>query len=422
MLRIAFQCVLVWLMMFGSIEMRAEIPVEVEKFYPETMNAAPPLPADLSHQAIGCQQLRSRQPRTYRTSHETDYSTPEWQQRITADWQFFSASADLGRMVLIDFAHSSDHSIAYRYLGNHDQHDQLYEPWSSSKIFAYTGALAKLRAQGVGARSHIGNVSIADLITSINSYQATGNAPADSNAIATFFANIAGRDALTALFHNEWLMLDNQDVRFRGAYGPTAYEPTSTQWADDQQTAKLSAYKRAIDDPGYQSYRCKDCGLTGNKPMTALAQAEWLKRLATHNRETSTQHPELTADDIQVLFYGENGRGGMMAGISQMLHNALAIAMEPHSDDAAVDVLNRNTQGQWRVFQKIGWGPSETRGAGENVVLAHVCLPHFQGGREFTLAAQTAVPGNGDIFVTYAGIKMQQLLTRSLSELFTVEH
>ena len=155
--------------------------------------------------------------------------------------------------------------------------------------------------------------------------------------------------------------------------------------------------------------------------MTAFAQAEWQKRLATHDRVLETRHPGLMHEDIQTLFYGADGKGGMMAGISQMLHNALAAAIEPNSNDLPVDILNRNTQGQWRVFQKIGWGPSETRGAGENVVLAHVCLPHYRGGREFTLAAQTAQNGNGDIFVNYAGLKMQNLLTRSFIELLAVQ-
>jgi hypothetical protein len=52
------------------------------------------------------------------------------------------------------------------------------------------------------------------------------------------------------------------------------------------------------------------------------------------------------------------------------------------------------------------------------VVLAHVSLPYFQGGIEFTLAAQTATPENDDIYINYAGIKMQFLLTQSMFELF----
>jgi hypothetical protein len=47
---------------------------------------------------------------------------------------------------------------------------------------------------------------------------------------------------------------------------------------------------------------------------------------------------------------------------------------------------------------------------GENVVLAHVCLPEYQGGREFTISAQTAYPGDEELSVHYAGLKTQLLL------------
>jgi hypothetical protein len=52
------------------------------------------------------------------------------------------------------------------------------------------------------------------------------------------------------------------------------------------------------------------------------------------------------------------------------------------------------------------------------VVLAHVCLPHFQGGREFTLAAQVAVPEANENKLSLAGKKMQALLQTSLSQYF----
>ncbi|MBT0585937.1 hypothetical protein [Alteromonas oceanisediminis] len=392
------------------------VPTEVSDFYPSTMNAEPYLPADLASRELGCLALSASDSR-YRSSQAVDYSASGWEEQISAEWDHLSAPEDNGRITIIDFRQADNRELTYRYLANANSQNELYEPWSSSKIFAYTGAIATLRQQGVGATSKIGNVSVADLITSINSYSPTGNAPDDSNAIATYFANIAGRDFLTRLFHDDWLKLSNPDVRFRGAYGPIAFVPSQPDWKDGQQSVIPSLYVNAGDDPGYQSYRCDDCDLTGNKPMTTLAQAEWLKRLAAHTRDAATQHPHLTAQDIQILFYGSTGRGGMMAGISRMLPNALAAVLEPNSTRSPKAILDQATQGQWRIFQKIGWGPSETRMAGENVVLAHVCLPHFQGGREFTIAAQAAQSGYGDEFVNYAGMKMQDLLTRSLGEL-----
>ncbi|WP_240615638.1 hypothetical protein [Alteromonas facilis] len=387
-----------------------------DKFYHKVMNAAPYVPADLSVHSLSCKIGIRKDKQHYRSANTIDYSKAQWSERVAADWHYLDSANELGRIAIIDFALNSKQELAYRYLAN-ARHNELYEPWSSSKIFAYAGAIATLRQSGIGATSHIGDVSVADLITSIHSYRPTHKAPDDSNAIATFFANIAGRDYLTALFHDQWLRMDDTNVRFRGAYGLEAYKPTAKRWVDGAYSVPLNGFKRASDDPGYQSYLCSKCGKTGNKPMSALAQAEWLKRLASHTRVTATQQPYLKENDVSILFYGDDGRGGMMAGISTMLADAIAIAIDPSNQKTSKEVLDQATNGQWRIFQKIGWGPSETRGAGETVVLAHVCLPEFDGGREFTLAAQTAQSGTGDEFVGYAGIKMQHLLNQSIRRL-----
>ena len=82
------------------------------------------------------------------------------------------------------------------------------------------------------------------------------------------------------------------------------------------------------------------------------------------------------------------------------------------------------TDGEWRVYQKVGWGPSETRGTSELVVLAHVCLPGVGGtGREFTLFARSSVPGANmdESGVGKAGIKLSRLLERSLPKLLDAQ-
>ena len=208
---------------------------------------------------------------------------------------------------MIDFGQVTQQGqtqLGYRYLSNDNTYDTLYEPWSSSKIFAYTGALAKARQQGMSAHAMAGAHRISDLITSINTYEPSANADGNSNAIATYFANVAGRDFLTSLFHDRWLLLHNPLIRFRGAYGPTAFEPSAPTWLNltTQAVVNINSFSQATDDPGYQGYRCKTCGLNGNKPMTTLAQAEWLKRLAVHGRDPLTAHPELQTIDIETLF------------------------------------------------------------------------------------------------------------------------
>ena len=404
-----------------------EVPQAVVDFYPQVMNAAPFLPSNLQSHRIGTALPQRDSAHLYASAAEVDYFSPGWEQRVSHDWQFFTAPAEAGRILVIDFKHSGEVNnpvLAYRYLANQASHNQLYEPWSSSKIFAYTGAIAALRhSLQIGANSLAGEVPIADLITSIHSYQPFGKADGDSNAIATYFANVAGRDRLTALFHDQWLMLSNPAIRFRGAYGIKPFAPKDGLWHSQDQSYPVSAYANSSDDPGYQAYRCEHCGLTGNKPMTTLAQAEWLKRLASHEREPLTRHPYLEAVDLEVLFFA-GGRsqsakpvGGMMQGISLMLHKAIALAISGDERADPQQVLEQATGGQWRIWQKIGWGDSETRGSGEVVVLAHVVLPDYQGGKEFTVAAQAAVAGEGEIYVNYAGIKIQQLLNQSMREL-----
>ena len=401
----------------------------VDYYYANMMNIKPYIPQNLQTTELGCSTLTARNTEQYAASISTDYSQPYWESRVKSDWDFFNIDAQAGKVLVIDFGQVTQQGqtqLGYRYLSNDNTYDTLYEPWSSSKIFAYSAALAKARQQGMSGHAMAGAHRISDLITSINTYEPSANADGNSNAIATYFANVAGRDYLTSLFHDRWLLLHNPLIRFRGAYGPTAFAPSAPTWLNltTEAVVSINSFAQATDDPGYQGYRCKTCGLNGNKPMTTLAQAEWLKRLAAHDRDPATAHPELQTIDIETLFYGAQAHsqqakdlGGMALGISRILHQAIAEAIAGQAVNNPKRILDNATQGQWRIFQKIGWGPSETRNTGEHVVLAHVCLPHYKGGREFTIAAQTSHPEALDRSVNHAGIKMQRMLASAMEQL-----
>lgn len=393
----------------------------------EVLSAKPLLPAQLEQAMAACVAGASGLAGAeYRTAAEVAYERDGWEQRVAADWTFFEVSPYLGKVLVIDARHQGE-AVAFRYLANGTQ-GELYEPWSSSKIMAFTAAVAAARQQGIGADARVGEYQLADLITSINSYAPHGKADGDSNAIASWFLNVAGRDDATALFHDRWLRLADPRVRLRGAYANQVFDPGTTTWrsADGETTAQVASFTANADDPGFQSYRCDDCDLTGNKPMTTLAQAEWLKRLATHDSVPSTRHPGLESGDVRVLFEGrpdgpERPVGGMRAGISRMLPRALADAITRQSPDLAGQdagtVLDAVTEGRWSVWQKIGAGPSETRGASENVMLAQVCLPGFQGGRSFTVAAQAGVPGASEENVSVAAQRLEQALAIAMNQL-----
>ena len=398
------------------------------QYLEDSLLAAPLQPGDRDAMSIDCDLQNQPVSPDYRLAFDVDYGRAGWEQRVASDWEFFKAPASEGALTVIDFRRVGN-ALAYRYLANASTHDQLYEPWSTSKIQAFTTAVSTLRRHGIGADASVGGVALSDLITSINSYAPSGRADGNSNAIATYLLNIAGRDYATALFHSGWLNLANENIRFRGAYGPTAFAPPANEFVSADQTRRYTpeVYGETADDPGYLTYRCERCGIKGNKAMTALAQAEWLKRLASHRREPSTQHPHLQTSDVETLFYG--GRsfdgeapGGMLAGISTFLPEALAQALD--ADTGAKQTLDRVTRGRWRVYQKVGWGPSETRGTSELVMLAHVCLPAVGGnGREFTLVARAAVDGAAadESGVGRAGIKLRALLDRSLPQLLRAQ-
>ncbi len=389
------------------------------------MSGAAILPADLSNQSLTCQQVAQPELESdYLTAEQIDYSKYGWEQRITNDWRFFSAKPSDGKIHLIDIKKIND-AYGYKYLSNGTQ-DQLFEPWSSSKVMAISAALAKARAAGLKNASKVGQVPLADLITSIHNYDEFGQSKASSNAIATFFINFVGREKLTRYYKDDWLKLANSKVRIRGGYGEPPFQPQPNLWYGQNKPdgIEIAGFASGADDPFAQSYRCKECGLTGNKPQTTLAMAEWLKRLALHDREVQTNFPMLDKSDVQKLFYGighsakNEKMAGMMKGIGQGLAYAIANTIGGERQNNPKALLDKITQGKWRIWQKIGWGPSETRGAAEYVLLAHVCLPHYQGGREFTLSAQVGIDGATEADELQVGMKMQSLLVNSMKEYF----
>ncbi len=393
----------------------------------EVLSAPPLLPAHLDQAKGACDiGTAGMADAEYRSAEEVGYGREGWEDRVAANWTFFNVSPYLGKVLVIDSRRQGD-AMAFRYLAN-GTHRDLYEPWSSSKIMAFTAAIAAVRQQGIGADAMVGDYRVADLVTSVNSYAPHGKADGNSNAISSWLLNVAGRDNVTALFHERWLRMADPRIRLRGAYASLVFDPGTTTWrsGDGDREAEIATYAENADDPGYQAYRCDDCGLTGNKPMTTLAQAEWLKRLATHDTVPSTRHPGLESSDIDVLLEGradgpDRPVGGMRAGIGRMLTRAMADAIAVDTPGLAgkdaKTVLDSATDGRWSAWQKLGAGPSETRGASEVVMLAHVCLPGYQGGRAFTVAAQAGVPGATEENVSVAAQQLEQVLAVAMRQL-----
>lgn len=408
-----------------NAQQRVEARLQDAPFYQNVLKAPALIPANIEHTSINCSlSPNDKQIPGYKTSQQSRLDEPGWERRVSADWDYFGETEPDSKILIIDHRLQGD-AMVYRYLANEHSQDRLYEPWSTSKVMAITAAISKARAQGVSAKSLAGGkVAVADLITSIHTYEPFGKADGNSNAIATYMVNAAGRDYITGLFQGNWLKLSNPRIGLRGGYYVEIFDPGAPFWLDidTSKRAAMPILTANTADPGYRSYRCESCGLTGNKPMTTLAQAEWLKRVAVHERDKLTRHPNLTEEDVQTLFYG-NGHsdsnhplGGMIMGVSRLIPHSLSRALGGNIDNAK-SLLDQLNDGKWRIFQKIGWGPSETRGRSEMAMLAHVCLPGVQGGREFTLAAHTGVDGDDEVRVNEAAKKMQRLLDKTIGRL-----
>ncbi|MGQ4276848.1 hypothetical protein ACQ5ES_07360 [Pseudidiomarina sp. E22-M8] len=405
---------------------QATIDPKGEAYYEQIMGAAPLLPAKPGARWQQCAPAVSGANSNYQTVTETG-TAAGWVEKSAHDWNYFELPADAGKVTVIDYARKGD-ALAFRYLGNADTQGDLYEPWSTSKVMAFSAAMSLVSDNFAQADTLVGELKLADVISSIHSYQPSGEADGNSNAYAYYLADLAGRDYLTALFHGAWLNIGQPQVKFRGAYGPEAFAPVDNYWRTPSRSVE-AAFVARDSDPGMLSYRCDDCGLTGNKPMTTLASAEFLKRLATHKRVPQTQLPGLSDAAVMMLFYGPGhsansaNAGGMMAGASLMPHRAVAAALQAHLPQleglTTQQVLDQATNGNWRIFHKLGAGPSETRGTSEVVALAHICLPLAAGTREFTVAAQASIDGNSYENVGFAGAKLEQLLKQTVQEILT---
>src|SRR5262249_3401263 len=153
-------------------------------------------------------------------------------------------------------------------------------------------------------------------------------------------------------------------------FGEAAYAPKANEWKQGTETAAAPTDGTHTDED--------------NKMMTPLAQAEWLKRLAMHEKDKNTAMPNLLNEDIETLFYGTETvsttnkarlpQSGMGAGISRYVVQGLV-----NNHDAALADLQKmmNDLGgeNWRVFQKLGSGYSTKRSREEILVLSNVCLP-----------------------------------------------
>jgi hypothetical protein len=238
----------------------------------------------------------------------------------------------------------------YRYLSNGTQ-DDIFQPWSSTKFIAASGAGAALRRESAGkvgltskTTGSSGAIPLGDLVTVVASYREDRYT---SNGLAHYFLNVAGRAAVGTLVHG-WLGRPAAET-YGGNYGvaaPSDLGYTFTETSGDETSV-------SPDD--------------ASGPANALSThttAETLKRLAAWD-DIATRMPDLDRADVETLFYGpatSTWYPGEMAGLSANV----AVYMQNALD---MDAVEKNSGGSWRVLGKLG------AGNGDLVSVDYACLP-----------------------------------------------
>lgn len=255
----------------------------------------------------------------------------------------------------------------YRYLSN-GSHEVAYQPWSSTKFLAAANAAARLRlASGgaVGLTASVDGLPLGDLVSSMHTYD---GATYSSNSLGRYFHDIGGRQRANDMIHGAWLGRPGEET-FGGNYG--APSPGLPYTFVEEGGADVAIAPDGTSGPANR--------------LSTLTQAEALKRLVLHREEPGQALPDITWEDLRVLFYGAETSeiygpfGGMSAD--------KAIYLQAGHD---MDYLERRSHGRWRIFSKLGNGSE-----GQFVNVAYGCFPVLDDrdqpvpgwGRELVIAA-----------------------------------
>jgi hypothetical protein len=328
----------------------------------------------------------------YRSDAEMRPREPGWEARATINPSALDGLVPASdRALVIDIRRVAG-KPAYAYYGAHDKIHETYEPWSSAKFIAASSAMARARVLSqskVGGPARASAGAVGDLITAMESYSNAGGIPGASNEIAGYFLTVAGARPTNELFGARWLNLSGDTSGFRispdasrtrSSWGAVPYAGGNTWTMPDGKSVTFT----------------RDTAMTADKPMSAMAEGEWLKRLSQHEIAPESSLPGIQRADVDTLFYGRPGaatQGGMLAGVSNYVANAIVGTSTLNEADTvkALDIKNGG-KSNWRIFDKVGWGDSTSRGRSEVVLVSYMCLPEMDEGREVVIVLRTSIP------------------------------
>ena len=252
-------------------------------------------------------------------------------------------------MILIRRVNGIPH---YRYLSN-GKHDDIVQTWSSSKFLGIMNASESLRYTSngdLGLDAYINDIPLGDLVTVVHNYDERRYT---SNSLMYWFHDIGGRFFANEIIHWRWLHRPDDEI-FGANYGAKPPELGFTFTRDDL----------VVDIK-------QDQGWTRTNLLSTFTLAEALKRLVMYRENPETQLEYSTWDDVKVLLYGASDSLWYDEKTPQGMESDVSIYMQQAVD---IDQVEQNTQGQWRIFSKLGLGSSR---GGEFVHTDYACLPVF---------------------------------------------
>jgi hypothetical protein len=240
----------------------------------------------------------------------------------------------------------------YRYLSN-GTHDQIVETWSSSKFLGIMNASEGLRYSSdgqLGLDAYVDQIPVGDLVSVVHSYD---ERIYTSNGLMSWFHDIGGRFFANQLMHERWL--NRPETEIYGANYGQASSKIGFTFAKDEKTTEIKP----------------DQGWIKNNRLSTFTLAESLKRLVMYRENPETQLEYSTWDDIKVLLYGAQESIWYDQRTPQGMEGDVSVYLQQAVD---LDQIEENTQGQWRIFSKLGLGFSR---GGEIVHTDYACLPLF---------------------------------------------
>jgi len=273
----------------------------------------------------------------------------------------------------------------HKYYCNGQSSITGHETWSSSKIFAIANAAGNLHSEcssaGIDSTTtgKHGTTPLGDLATIVCSYDTTMGY--SSNSLSSYFHDLGWRQRIHDLVTSTWLGQTSETLG--GNYGESS--PTDLGFKltnSDKSTCS------ATKDPKMPSF---------SNTVSMLSASEMTRRI-TQYREIPEEFrfPNATWSDMKDIMYGAQSPilfpsvkwGGMTTDTSIYVQSSLDI-----SD------VQASSQGQWRIFSKLGAGYSSSRSVGEVISNAYACLPRLDAnglpipneGYEFTIAVRGSV-------------------------------